>query len=177
MPRWLFLTACLGLALAQSPRWSGTPSYFPVTGAPTPAGPALDRSYVLSFPAQGTPKGTLILVPGFLGGATSFEALARRLVLAAPGWAVWAWDRRANGLEDRRGFAAPDPWAYYQGYPLPEVPFLRDWGLRVQGLGPEGAPGGPRAGRGPGPTERPGGAGRPLPGGQPGLALRPLPRG
>ncbi|RMH54076.1 MAG: alpha/beta fold hydrolase [Deinococcus-Thermus bacterium] len=131
MPRWLFLTACLGLALAQSPRWSGTPSYFPVTGAPTPAGPALDRSYVLSFPAQGTPKGTLILVPGFLGGATSFEALARRLVLAAPGWAVWAWDRRANGLEDRRGFAAPDPWAYYQGYPLPEVPFLRDWGLRV----------------------------------------------
>ncbi|MCS7193357.1 MAG: lysophospholipase [Meiothermus sp.] len=131
MLRWPFLVACLGLALAQSPRWSGAPDYFAVPGSPTPAGSRLDRSYVLSFPAQGAPKGTLIMVPGFLGGATNFEALARRLVLAAPGWTVWAWDRRANGLEDRQGFALPDPWAYYQDYRLPDFPFLKEWGLRV----------------------------------------------
>jgi pimeloyl-ACP methyl ester carboxylesterase len=121
----------LGLGLAQSARWPGQPEYRAVAGVATAAGATLDRSYILVYPAQGAPSGTVVLVPGFLGGATNFEALARRLVLAAPGWAVWAWDRRANGLEDRRGFTSPDPWAYYQNYQLPDFPFLKDWGLKV----------------------------------------------
>lgn len=126
---WLVLLAALAPALAQ--RWEGRPEYLAIPGAPTSAGPSLDQSYVLEFPAQGAFRGTVVLVPGFLGGATNFEALARRLVLAAPGWAVWAWDRRANGLEDRSGFATPDPWDFYQDYKIPEFPFLKDWGLRV----------------------------------------------
>ncbi len=132
MRRWMVLAlVLLGMGLAQPARWAGQPEYRAIPGAPTAAGAALDRSYVLVYPAQGTPRGTIVLVPGFLGGATNFDALARRLVLAAPGWAVWAWDRRANGLEDRRGFTSPDPWAYYQNYPLPDFPFLKDWGLKV----------------------------------------------
>ena len=118
-------------ALAQTARWAGQPEYRSFAGAPTSAGPALDRSYALVYPAQGPFRGTVLLVPGLLGGATSFDALARRLVLAAPGWEVGAWDRRANGLEDRRGFLGADPWAYYQRYALPGFPFLKDWGLRV----------------------------------------------
>jgi len=125
---WVALgVALLGLGFAQSARWPGQPEYRAIAGAATAAGAALDRSYILAYPAQGSLKGTIVLVPGFLAGATNFEALARRLVLAAPGWAVWAWDRRANGLEDRRGFTSPDPWAYYQNYQLPEFPFLKDW--------------------------------------------------
>ncbi len=132
MRAWMVVVvALLGAGLAQTARWPGQPEYRAIPGATTAAGAALDRSYVLVYPAQGTPRGTVVLVPGFLGGATNFEALARRLVLAAPGWAVWAWDRRANGLEDRQGFISPDPWAYYQNYRLPDFPFLKDWGLRV----------------------------------------------
>lgn len=132
MVKWLVVMwGLLSLGLAQTARWTGQPEYRAIPGAPTAAGAALDRNYVLVYPAQGTPRGTIVFVPGFLGGATNFDALARRLVLAAPGWAVWAWDRRANGLEDRRGFTSPDPWAYYQNYPLPDFPFLKDWGLKV----------------------------------------------
>ncbi|ADD28924.1 alpha/beta hydrolase [Meiothermus ruber] len=132
MRAWILLMmGLLGLGLAQPARWEGQPEYRAIVGATTSAGATLDKSYVLVYPAQGTPRGTVIFVPGFLGGATNFDILARRLVLAAPGWAVWAWDRRANGLEDRRGFTTPDPWAYYQNHPLPEFPFLKDWGLRV----------------------------------------------
>ncbi len=131
MRKWFAWMLLLGLALAQEARWGGQPEYRAFVGAATAAGAALDQSYALIYPAQGTPRGTVVFVPGFLGGATNFDALARRLVLAAPGWAAWAWDRRANGLEDRQGFRTPDPWAYYQNYRLPELPFLKDWGLRV----------------------------------------------
>jgi pimeloyl-ACP methyl ester carboxylesterase len=112
-------------------RWDGQPEYHRFVGASTSAGPSLDQSYALIYPAQASFKGTLILVPGILGGATSFDALARRMVNAAPGWEVWAWDRRANGLEDRQGLTTPDPWAYYQKLQLHRLDFLKDWGLRV----------------------------------------------
>jgi len=126
---WILLLG--SVALAQTARWAGQPDYRSFAGAPTGAGPVLDRSYALVYPAQGAFRGTVLLVPGLLGGATNFDALARRLVLAAPGWEVWAWDRRANGLEDRQGFLGADPWAYYRRYTLPDLPFLKDWGLRV----------------------------------------------
>jgi len=50
------------------------------------------------------PRVILILVPGFLGGAGTFDPLARDLVRElAPHLEVWAIDRRSNQLEDRRG--------------------------------------------------------------------------
>jgi len=50
------------------------------------------------------PRVITILVPGFLGGGTTFDPLARDLVRALPGkLEVWAIDRRPNQLEDRVG--------------------------------------------------------------------------
>lgn len=50
------------------------------------------------------PRAILILIPGFLGGATTFDPLARDLVAAFRGkLEVWAVDRRPNLLEDRLG--------------------------------------------------------------------------
>ena len=127
---WIALLATLSLATAQTARWTGAAEYRTFNGTNTGIA-NLDRSYAAIYPAQGGFKGTVIFVPGFLGGSGNFEALARRLLLMAPGWEVWAWDRRANGLEDRAGFSQPDPWAYYQNYKIPEVSFLKDWGLKV----------------------------------------------
>ncbi len=110
-------------------RWAGRPEYRQFAGVPTSAGPEHDVSWVLVYPASQALRGTIVLVPGLSLGALSFDALARRLVLAAPGWQVWAWDRRANGLEDRRGFATADPWAYYRDLAPQVPPYVREWGL------------------------------------------------
>ena len=50
------------------------------------------------------PRVILILIPGFLGGAGTFDPIARDLVREFNGrLEVWAVDRRSNQLEDRRG--------------------------------------------------------------------------
>jgi hypothetical protein len=50
------------------------------------------------------PRAILVLIPGFLGGGTTFDPLARDLVAAFRGkLEVWAVDRRPNQLEDRLG--------------------------------------------------------------------------
>lgn len=70
------------------------------------AAPDLNRiSTVRTKKAGGPPpRAILILVPGFLGGATTFDPLARDLVDAMGGTLeVWAIDRRPNQLEDRLG--------------------------------------------------------------------------
>ncbi|WP_041433772.1 alpha/beta fold hydrolase [Thermus sp. CCB_US3_UF1] len=111
----------LSLALAQE--------YRALPGAPTGHG-ALDQSYALVYRAE-NPKAVLLLVPGLLGGSTNFALLAERLRAEAPWLEVWAWERRANGLEDRRGFLAQDPLAYYQALKAPDLSPLRAWGLAV----------------------------------------------
>lgn len=51
-----------------------------------------------------SPRIVLILIPGFLAGASTFDPIARDLVRAMDGsLEVWAVDRRSNALEDRRG--------------------------------------------------------------------------
>jgi pimeloyl-ACP methyl ester carboxylesterase len=63
--------------------------------------------YVRSRWDNGTgtpPRVIVILIPGFLGGATTFDPLARDLVAKFNGnLEVWAVDRRPNQLEDRLG--------------------------------------------------------------------------
>ena len=57
------------------------------------------------------PGAVLILIPGFLGGASTFDPIARDLVRKFNGnLEVWAVDRRPNQLEDRLGaeFAISD---------------------------------------------------------------------
>ncbi|TBH21565.1 alpha/beta hydrolase [Thermus thermamylovorans] len=119
--RALALLLSLGLVLAQE--------YRALPGAPT-GWPELDRSYALVYEAE-APKAVLLLVPGLLGGSTNFALLAEHLRREAPWLEVWAWERRANGLEDRRGFLAQDPLAYYQSLPEPDLSPLREWGLEV----------------------------------------------
>lgn len=63
----------------------------------------------------------VVMIPGFLGGAASFDQLARNTVRAAAkrGKHVefWALDRRANCLEDDRGIrAATRAEDYRKGY-------------------------------------------------------------
>ncbi len=54
--------------------------------------------------SQRRPKVVLILIPGFLGGATTLDPIARDLVASFRGeLEVWAVDRRPNLLEDRLG--------------------------------------------------------------------------
>jgi len=89
---------------------SGAPEEFVTTDTVRQIlGPAPDLNRV-SFvrthltPAQNRPRVVLILIPGFLGGAGTFDPIARDLVRAMGGsLEVWAVDRRSNQLEDRRG--------------------------------------------------------------------------
>jgi hypothetical protein len=75
------------------------------------------------------PRAILILIPGFLGGATTFDPIARDLVARFNGSVeVWAVDRRPNQLEDRVGAlhalqGALDP-ACTVSPPLPQCPIF-----------------------------------------------------
>ena len=137
---------------------------------PTPAAPRnattqaatpseYDRVQVIRYradtPAVTPVRAVLVMVPGFLGGAGSFDPLARSLVrrsvAAATPVEVWSIDRRSNLLEDLRGMhaaaAARDPeiaTGYYlrqdvtlggqafEGYRGPTDPalsYMAEWGL------------------------------------------------
>ncbi|GAA5335319.1 MULTISPECIES: alpha/beta fold hydrolase [Thermus] len=117
------------LALGLLLGWALAGAYLHLPGAPT-GRPSLDRSYALVYRAE-NPRAVLLLVPGLLGGSTNFALLAERLQREMPWLEVWAWERRANGLEDRRGFLGEDPLAYYQALPEPDLSPLRDFGLEV----------------------------------------------
>jgi pimeloyl-ACP methyl ester carboxylesterase len=63
------------------------------------------RSFILK-PDGAPPRVVMILVPGFLGGASNFAPIARQLVQRFNGeLQVWVVDRRPNQLEDRLGAA------------------------------------------------------------------------
>jgi pimeloyl-ACP methyl ester carboxylesterase len=52
------------------------------------------------------PRAVILFIPGFLGGASTFDPIARDLVRKFNGSVeVWAVDRRPNQLEDRLGAA------------------------------------------------------------------------
>jgi pimeloyl-ACP methyl ester carboxylesterase len=97
-------------------------------------------------------KNVLVLNPGTSASAAYFEPLAKTIVKQAPGWQVWAVERRENLLEDhsvanqaKAGKATPNRlFDYYLGYlndpsvtshfkavPDADVPFARKWGMRV----------------------------------------------
>ncbi len=96
-------------------------------------------------------RAIVVLLPGFLGGAGSFDGLARALVRRSDADApleAWAVDRRANGLEDHAGeedaidggLADRANDYYFDGGTLgghafagfrkqSEVAFMSEWGL------------------------------------------------
>jgi hypothetical protein len=94
----------------------------------------------------------LILNPGTSAGATYFVPLAKRIAKRAKNWQVWSVERRENLLEDhsvidrlKAGPTTPRTvYEYYLGWledesvtehfrliPDSEVPFGREWGMRV----------------------------------------------
>lgn len=99
--------------------------------------PELNASITVRYgPAR--PKTVLLLMPGFLGGAGSFDRLARQIVALRPDAAVWAVDRRSNLLEPQAQIAAAGPAELARivqdGLPprsKQSVSYMRDWGLDV----------------------------------------------
>jgi hypothetical protein len=117
---------------------------------PAPSSPSeFDRSGVRrTFLPGEEPAVIVVAVPGLMGGAASFDVLARALVATQEGLEVWAIDRRSNQFEDRSGIAraleAGDPSLalhYYYGGPdgppehrpkgAADLPFMAGWGLHV----------------------------------------------
>jgi pimeloyl-ACP methyl ester carboxylesterase len=98
-------------------------------------------------------KNVLVLNPGTSASAAYFAPLAKDIVRRVKGWQVWAVERRENLLEDqsvvnqfKAGRATEERlFDYYLGYltkpsvtdharmiPDSEVPFARQWGMRVE---------------------------------------------
>lgn len=130
-----------------------------VDGVAAPGTPAaLNATHVLRYRTDvATPApadAVVIAFPGFLGGAGSFDGLARDLVLGGADRdltiEVWAIDRRANLLEDRAGVdtaeASGDPEianGYYYGDDTiagaafdgfvrqADVAYMAEWGLET----------------------------------------------
>ncbi len=105
--------------------------------------------------ATGNPRArnVLVLNPGTSASAAYFEPLARDIVSRAPGWQVWAVERRESLLEDQsmldRGkegkATAQQVFDYYLGYlddpsvkhhfqniPDSKVAYAKKWGMRTE---------------------------------------------
>jgi pimeloyl-ACP methyl ester carboxylesterase len=124
-----------------------------IKGFAAPGTPAkFNRVGVLKVgPARA--KNVLVLNPGTSASAAYFAPLARDIVRRVKGWQVWAVERRENLLEDhsvvnefKAGRVGEERlFDYYLGYltkpsvtdharmiPDSEVPFARQWGMRVE---------------------------------------------
>jgi pimeloyl-ACP methyl ester carboxylesterase len=152
------------VAASATPEAGVRRELFTVPGATPPANPTTsvatpveyNATQVARYRQDVTPpapaRAILVAYPGFLGGAGSWDQLARQLVkgAAARGQVieVWAIDRRANLLEDLRGAdtaeAAGNPeiangWYFgtdtIAGQPFPgfraqeDLSYMSEWGL------------------------------------------------
>jgi pimeloyl-ACP methyl ester carboxylesterase len=150
MTRITLLALLLALGLA-APAGAAV-SFERIRGYDEPSTPAkYDRVGILKI---GSPKArnVLVLAPGTSASAAFFAPFAKALVARRPGWQVWAIERRENLLEDhamadraKAGKATGRQlFDYYLGYltdssvtthvkavPDADVPFARQWGMRV----------------------------------------------
>ncbi len=111
---------------------------------------ALNNAIYLRYHASEStkPRAVVVLMPGFLGGATNFDRLARSVVAQDGALEVWAVDRRSNQLEDQsvllEATRQRDPliaWRYFvrdAGQPTgfqpktaKNVSFMGSWGLQT----------------------------------------------
>ena len=77
-------------------------------GVTVPGTPAQYNASITVRYGASRPRAILLLMPGYLGGAGSFDRLARQIVARDPGVAVWAVDRRSNTLEPQAQLAGAD---------------------------------------------------------------------
>jgi pimeloyl-ACP methyl ester carboxylesterase len=124
-----------------------------IDGFPSPGTPsALNKVGMLQIgPAKA--KNVLVLNPGTSASASYFAPLGKTIVERAPGWQVWAVERRENLLEDHSvldqakngqvtgqqlfdyylGFLTnPAITTHFQLVADADVAFARDWGMRVE---------------------------------------------
>lgn len=120
---------------------------FPAAGTPA----ALNVVGVLEVGPHDAPS-ILVLNPGTSASAAYFAPLAQAVVERAPGWQMWAVERRENLLEDhamldraKQGLTAgrelfdyylgwitdPSVTTHFQFVPDADVAFARAWGMRV----------------------------------------------
>jgi pimeloyl-ACP methyl ester carboxylesterase len=146
--------AAVALAFgAAAPATMADTRFERIEGFEAPGTPAkFNRVGVLKVgPARA--QNVLVLNPGTSSSASYFAPLANDIVKRVKGWQVWAVDRRENLLEDHsvvnqaKAGRATDQrlFDYYLGYltnpsvtdharmiPDSEVPFARQWGMRVE---------------------------------------------
>lgn len=144
MPRPV-LAALAGLLLLPA----SAPAATKVPGVPA-AGPSrFDASYVTKF-GPSSAKTVLVLVPGFSGGAGTFNIVGPELADRVKGLQVWAVDRRSQPLEDTSVFerglrdelTLQQVYDYYLGWirdpqiqprysppPTESLRFAAEWGL------------------------------------------------
>src|ERR1700733_4395020 len=157
--RRVLLAAALVLLLATVAGAAAVASAAPLKvtwmrGASAPGTPArYDKVGVLRIGPR-TARNVLVLEPGTSAGSAYFAPLARWIASRAPGWQVWAVERRENLLEDqsvldqaKRGQASVTKlYDYYLGYlldpsitshiqPVPDasVSFAKRWGVAGAG--------------------------------------------
>ncbi|GGL04254.1 alpha/beta fold hydrolase [Deinococcus radiotolerans] len=125
------LTAQATVALNLVPATRVARSGVTVPGTPA----ALNTSVTVRY-GPSRPAAVLLLMPGYLGGAGSFDRLARQLVHLDPTLAVWAVDRRSNLLEDHApllsGNATQLAQVVQRGLPTRDpatLTYMKDWGL------------------------------------------------
>jgi pimeloyl-ACP methyl ester carboxylesterase len=124
-----------------------------IKGYDEPSTPArYDRVGILEVGPRNA-RNILVLNPGTSASAAYFAPVMKTIVRRAPGWQVWAVERRENLLEDhsmlnraKRGRATPrqlqdyylgwvsDPSIkkHFQTIPDSRVGFGRQWGMRTQ---------------------------------------------
>jgi pimeloyl-ACP methyl ester carboxylesterase len=151
---WATYAVGVAIALGVSAAPAGAASRFEriagVKSAGTPA--KYDKVGILEF-GKKSAKNVLILNPGTSASAAYFAPLAKTIVSKAPGWQVWAVERRENLLEDhsvldrvKAGKAsAKELFDYYLNFttdssitthfqfiPDSSVGYARKWGMAVE---------------------------------------------
>jgi pimeloyl-ACP methyl ester carboxylesterase len=154
--RSLVLAAAAAAALtlgAFAPSAMADTRFERIAGFAAPGTPAKFNKVGVLKVGPARAKNVLVLNPGTSASAAYFAPLARDIVRRAKGWQIWAVERRENLLEDhsvinqfKAGRATEERlFDYYLGYltkpsvtnharmiPDAEVPFARQWGMRVE---------------------------------------------
>jgi hypothetical protein len=147
------LALAIAVAVLAVPASAGAARFERLPGFKAPGTPAkYNKVGALQF-GKRSAKNVLILNPGTSASAAYFAPLARMIVSKAPGWQVWAVERRENLLEDhsvldrlKAGKAtAKELFDYYLQWttdssvsphfefiPNDRVAFARKWGMRVE---------------------------------------------
>ncbi len=144
--------ATVALLTVLAPAASARETFKRIAGVKSAGTPAKYNKVGILKIGSARAKNILVLNPGTSASAAYFAPLARDLTSKAPGWQVWAVERRENLLEDhsvfnrlKRGAATPQQsFDYYLGYlanprisprfrsiPDSSVAYARQWGMRT----------------------------------------------